>query len=126
MGYYTHFKLEEPKPIPLEILVFITSYKEDNFCYGIISEEEVTWYEWKKDMVILSKAFPNIKFKLVGEGENAGDIWHAYFKNGKVQVCRAKIVFDGFDENKLVDIKKENTEACEDCWEIPDRYESKG
>ena len=38
---------------------------------------------------------------LKGEGVDPGDIWQRYFKNGKTQLCEAKISFDEYDENKL-------------------------
>ena len=51
-----------------------------------------------KDM---SLQFADILFELKGEGEEAGDVWKAYYLNGKEQICRAKITFDEFDESKM-------------------------
>ena len=65
--------------------------------------DAIKWYNWKHDMIALSKRFPNILFALHGEGEENGDLWNAYFKNGKVQICEAIITYEPFDENKLVD-----------------------
>jgi hypothetical protein len=52
-------------------------------------------------MRAFSKIYPNTLFKLKGEGEEAGDVWIKYFKNGKMQSCPAKITFEEYDENKL-------------------------
>jgi hypothetical protein len=40
-------------------------------------------------------------FELIGEGEEAGEMWKKYFKNGKLQTCKATITFDRYDESKL-------------------------
>lgn len=60
------------------------------------------WYDHEQDMKTLSKIYPETTFLLEGEGEESGDIWQKYFKNGKMQVCKAEIVFPAFDESKLV------------------------
>jgi len=36
-----------------------------------------------------------------GYGEENGDIWRKYFKNGKTHFSKAKIVFDDFDPEKF-------------------------
>ena len=62
---------------------------------------ETKWYEHEEDMKRVSKAFPETLFILEGNGEEKGDIWRKYFKNGKVQVSKIVISFDAFDEKKL-------------------------
>lgn len=61
--------------------------------------ESCKWYDHEADMKVMSDAFPNVLFKLHGEGENAGDIWNAYFLNGKSQKHKAKIMIDECDSN---------------------------
>ena len=60
------------------------------------------WYDHEKHMKLLSRIYTETTFLLEGEGEESGDIWRKYFKNGKMQVCKAEIVFPAFDESKLV------------------------
>ena len=44
-------------------------------------------------MMQISEMFPDVIFRLSGDGEEREDMWHEYFHNGKVEECRAKIIF---------------------------------
>lgn len=48
------------------------------------------------------KGYPEIIFVVYGEGEESGDMWKAYYKNGKQQIEPAVITYGEFDESKLV------------------------
>lgn len=102
MGYYTDFKLtihnsdEDVIESIEEQLEEVSTYPWDDLCLY-----EAKWYAWETDMKIISKNFPGVLFKLSGEGEEAGDMWEAYFKDGKMQLCKAVIAFEPFDESKL-------------------------
>lgn len=83
---------------------------EQEELYGIVGflnhvydgdSESMKWYEWEDDMRFFSKKFPTVLFTLNGEGEENDDMWKAYFKNGKMQFCKAKIAFDPFNEKEL-------------------------
>lgn len=80
----------------------------DNACsYGRLTNfingraDSCKWYDHEEDLKRVSERFPTVLFTLSGEGEESGDIWRKYFKDGKMQKCEAKITFDEFDEAKL-------------------------
>lgn len=57
--------------------------------------------EIHKEMCYLSEKIPDLLISMHGEGEFNDDIWKSYYMNGKYQECRAKIVFDDYDVDKL-------------------------
>lgn len=59
------------------------------------------WYECEEEMRIVSAQFPGVLFELTGNGEEPGDIWIAYFLDGKMQKERARITYGEFDKEKL-------------------------
>ncbi|MCY9052493.1 hypothetical protein MOE90_02145 [Bacillus spizizenii] len=103
MGYYTDYKLEiDPEPIGL--LKYLTKNDLlDSYLFYALTDRgsEMKWYDHEDDMKDISKAFPEALFTLNGDGEESGDVWRKYFKNGKMQTCRAGIVFDEYDEKEL-------------------------
>ena len=60
-----------------------------------------TWYNHEDDMIEISKQFPGVVFKLEGDGEDSGDIWKQYFKEGTSQICHSNITFNDYDPTKL-------------------------
>lgn len=102
MGYTTRYKL---KIIEGDNKV-ISKLREENEDAAMViddkgnSEEPWKW-DHEYDMKQFSIKYPNILFKLIGEGESNDDIWHDYYINGKMQHCKAKIIFDDFDKDKL-------------------------
>ena len=70
------------------------------------TEEETKWYDHRIDMIEFSKRFPDVLFRLHGEGEEGGDIWNEYYKNGQYQHCPVRMEYDDFDECKLKTPKK--------------------
>ena len=98
MGYYTNYELETVSGGDYE-----TDYEQevtDQVGYRPF-ECETKWYSFEKDMREVSKKHPNVLLKLSGEGEENGDLWEAYFLNGKMQMCKAKIEYDTFDEAQM-------------------------
>lgn len=59
------------------------------------------WYDHEEHMKHISKQYPEQLFTLHGEGEEAGDLWKKYFKDGKMQFVRAVVTYEDFDEDKL-------------------------
>jgi len=107
MGYYTDYTLETHKS-KMNISDILGNLSENdfgglNYAIDVYGEyyESVKWYDHEDDMKKLSLKFPDVIFKLHGEGENSGNLWDKYFKNGKMQTCYAVITFDDYDESKL-------------------------
>jgi len=69
--------------------------------YSFDTNESIEWYDHESEMKAFSKRFPDVVFTLHGQGEESGDIWVKYFKNGKMQKVEAQIVFAKFDEGQL-------------------------
>jgi len=109
MGYYTKFDLEivgcsweDAKDIIEDL-----RNTDANARYGLdecgegMGCETLKWYSHEKDMKKFSEKYPDKLFKLQGDGEESGDMWIKYFQNGKVQICKAVLVFDEFNPKKL-------------------------
>lgn len=105
MGYCTNFSLGVHKGDTSIEEVMLQSEDFEGLNYAVDNYgdpcDPVKWYSHEKDMKELSTRFPNEVFVLHGEGEESGDVWYKYFKNGKMQECYAKITFEDYDENKL-------------------------
>ena len=122
MGYYTSYKFSmegEGTPTIREVAEVIgrgnpcvgherfghvidgteeTPYFENILGYG----DAAKWYEHENDMARVSLKWPDVVFRLDGDGEETGDLWTKYWSNGKVQTERAaEWVPPPFDPEKL-------------------------
>ena len=52
-------------------------------------------------MLNLSRQFPGVLFTLRGEGEENGDLWRSYYRDGKMQTCKAIIMYPAFDAAQM-------------------------
>lgn len=52
------------------------------------------WYGHNEDMLEVSKSFPNMVFKLSGNGDDSEDMWFTLYQNGQMEECYAHIVYD--------------------------------
>lgn len=121
MGYYTRYDMSvyEGSYNPYEIVKFMSEKNKECGAYYAFNhdlrntfdgisvlplegDDECEWDGHEKEMCDLSKVFPDVVFKLHGEGEENGDIWDKYFMNGKMQYCPAQISLPPFDKTKLV------------------------
>lgn len=109
MGYYTEYKIQIDKIEQMDEdaidsidseLSDVTGYTFDYYGNEWASDA-IKWYEHENDMRTLSSRHPDMLFILSGEGEESGDLWVKYFKDGKMQESKAQIVFDAFDPSKL-------------------------
>jgi len=109
MGYYTQYSLEvrnikknEVEDLDNELntrglinYVFYDKYYDEAYKQlEYSSYEEQKWYDCEKDMIEISKKFPDAIFQLSGEGEEWGDLWRRYFANGIVEYCDGQIVYE--------------------------------
>jgi hypothetical protein len=103
MGYYTRHNLEIINGDNDLIAEFRSSSEEAEYAIEDNggSSDSSKWYRHEADLKAFSLIHPSVLFKLSGEGEESGDIWIEYYKNGKMQQCKANISFDDFDESKL-------------------------
>jgi hypothetical protein len=53
----------------------------------------------------ISQKYPEEVFMLKGDGRDRGDFWCKYYKNGRVQEEKGRIVFPDFDSSKLKKIE---------------------
>lgn len=121
MGYETNYDLEIVADSVREVVkgydadgqpasIYVNKYYdvEDFRCkireetgYSYLFTERCKWYEHEEEMRSFSRKYPNVIFILSGAGEEQGDLWKKYFKNGKMQIALAKITYDEFDERRL-------------------------
>ena len=100
MGYYTEYKLEthDSALTITDIFANLGDWEFPGLNYVVDANGETCnsakWYEHERDMVDLSLKFPNIIFKLSGEGEDKYDIWIKCFCDGEIQTCNALITYD--------------------------------
>ena len=101
MGYYTEYTLSAENAEGLEEKITTDLEEISGYTIDFGWNDSCKWYDHQKHMITLSKMYPEVIFKLEGEGEESEDLWIKYFKNGKMQVCKAEITFEKFDESKL-------------------------
>lgn len=74
---------------------------EENIAYW---EDEIKWYDHRQDMCEYSKRYPELVFKLHGEGEETEDLWDEYYHDGRYQEAVAVITYPSYDPNKLEEL----------------------
>lgn len=108
MGYYTYYQVEADALDSKEECPTCGHCRKQSQFEAICEtvgynpfEDSCKWYEWKDDMIKHSLKNPGVLFTLDGEGEESGDVWRTYFKDGKMQQEVAEIQLAGFDPAKL-------------------------
>ena len=106
MGYQTAYKLQilNPNESNKDAICEFKNGCDDADC-AINAEGETEqrwkWYEHETDLKSFSKKYPDTIFKLSGEGEDSGDIWSLYCKNGKSRKENAELFNADYCEDKL-------------------------
>jgi len=95
----TEAELSRKVPKTVEVVDEVTKILREG--YGDPFDENCKWYEHKRDMLAASLQFPGVLLKLAGLGEANEDMWVEYYRDGKVQVCKAVVTYPEFDEAKL-------------------------
>lgn len=96
MGYYTRYEIStQPPSDSVEDAIKEASGYSNPF------DDNCKWYDHEENCIAVSKMYPDVLIELSGEGEESGDNWRKYFLNGKMQVCKAKIIIPPFDPTKL-------------------------
>lgn len=110
MGYYTAHSLSmtNNQQGDVERIYNYAKVNDMDLAYGFtVCDEQLEatdlmkWYEHEENMREISREFPHILFELHGEGEESGDIWDEYYRDGMMQRCSAEIVIPPFDESKM-------------------------
>ena len=101
MGYSTLYKLHTIPALAYSEINDLLKYFDGEALepdpFAVLAEPEVLfgdsckWYEHNDDMKKVSKKHPDVVFILDGEGEESGDVWRKFYKNGKVAVWRPHI-----------------------------------
>ena len=115
MGYYTKFDLEisgtgerwvtgvDAKGEKIKVNIGIDKDEVTRELVNLSGYEHLfdgdthKWYDYDENMLEISRKYPDLLFILSGEGEESGDLWRNYYKNGKSQRCNAVITYGEFD-----------------------------
>jgi len=103
MGYYTNYEITTDKVLPDDFEDKFEEITDYAFGYG---EFGAKWYDYKADMKEISKIYPDILFTVEGEGEESGDIWRHYFKNGEDYRVEPVVIWPEFNEKNILSDKK--------------------
>lgn len=112
MGYYTYYTLvaERLPGYPIEDSVTEAEIRKEVDRLDVFEYEDrddlrweghAKWYDFERDMLLLSSKFPEHLFTLHGDGEESDDFWREYFYDGRSQFTQAEIVYEEFSFSKL-------------------------
>jgi len=108
MGYLTYHELSIYKDDTLEKEIDFEKEEEIKEELGestgyldSLFDDSIKWYDHDKDMLEISKKYPDYVFVLTGDGECSDDFWRTFYKNGKKQEVRAELVFDKYNPETL-------------------------
>ncbi len=112
MGYYTDFIIQivkQQENVKLLVEDYLQNILGSDFFLD--NSFNMKWYNFEEEMKTLSLKFPDVLFKVDGNGEENGDIWRSYFCNGHMITSTATLVFkfsDGFTEESFYSSNRAN------------------
>ena len=96
MGYYTYYDLQvlnedkfsaeeisKASHRLAEIMGENKPFSDEYNDFSWISYDSMKWYDNKEHMLQLAKEFPNMLFKLYGDGEDSDDMWIDYYQGNR-------------------------------------------
>lgn len=93
MGYYTYFKITADDDCEDEYIEELKKISGYNHEIG----ECIKWYNYNEDMLALSRKYPDVTFRVDGEGESSADIWVRWYRNGETRAWGLDIIIpEGF------------------------------
>lgn len=112
MGYYTRYEVEiisgELPKFEQEMIARGFTTLEKLISFEVTGDQksqlfggENKWYDHERDMEKVSRRFPDAIFRIEGNGEEQGDVWKAYFKNGKSVKIHPETTWPAFKESML-------------------------
>lgn len=105
MGYYTGFTLTASDQEALNSIISDHSEDGDDTFFNFLEKNDGSYsgnckgYEHEEELAEASKKFPDVLFTLDGHGEEGGDTWRKFFKNG--QVNDSVLTFSEYNPNKM-------------------------
>ena len=108
MGYYTNYNLTAKNNDDTMVdIEKINNFLDD--CYGFEASDtaewelsEAKWYDHIEDLKKLSTMCgEKTLFYLHGEGEENGDVWDEYYRNGKMIHYKPEVIWPKFKETDL-------------------------
>lgn len=113
MGYETNFNLaviNGDRPSVEDVAKTLNEVMGDpdpDYWKSVLrGDQPCQWYEYTENMVEVSRHYPGVVFSLNGCGEEPGDEWIEYYRDGKFQAeRRPEWVPPPFDHLKLRDLE---------------------
>lgn len=108
MGYYTTFEVAVIEGCLDDDIVKIlreeTSYTFEEDSENSVFADHIKWYTRQDDMLRISRRYPNVVFRVRGNGEESGDVWQTFYKNGKYSDWKlTPQTYPEYDESMLTD-----------------------
>lgn len=108
MGYYTTFEVAVIEGHLdgdiVDILRKETSYTFQHATGNVVYANHIKWYTQWDDMMSISRRYPDVVFRVRGDGEESGDAWQTFYKNGKYSNWKlTPQTYPEYDESMLTE-----------------------